>query len=113
MKEEIFLNMSKSWPEITDIFGILICCELAYHFKHGVICITRCCKSQIVCVGLVIYKLPLSLEVKQGLPMYLMYYWIRFSQYPSCNLVCQNVGILYTIRRQIAISTDIENAEWL
>ena len=27
-----------------------------------------------------------------------MYYWIRFSQYSSCILVCQNV---YTISRQL------------
>ena len=31
--------------------------------------------------------------------------------YPSCRLVCQNVAILYTICRQIAISTNIENKE--
>ena len=73
---------------------------------------TKLYYSQTVWVGLVIYNLQLSLEVKQSLPMYLMYYyWIRFSKYPSCILVCQNVAILYTISRQIAISTNIENAE--
>ena len=36
---------------------------------------------------------------------------VRFSQYPSCILDGQNVAILYTISRQIAISTNIENAE--
>ena len=34
-------------------------------------CITRCCKSQIVWTRLVIYNLPLSLEVKQSVAMYL------------------------------------------
>ena len=33
--------------------------------------------------------------------------WIRFSYI----LVCQNVAILYTINRQIAISTNIEHEE--
>ena len=74
-------------------------------------CITRCCKSQIVCVGLVIYNLLFSLEVKQSLPMYLMYYWIRFSKYLSYILVFQNVAILYAISGQIGISTNIKNAE--
>ena len=39
------------------------------------------------------------------------HYWIRFIKYPSCILVFQNVAILYTISRQIAMSTNIENAE--
>ena len=43
--------------------------------------------------------------------MYLMYFSVRFSSYPSCILVCQNVAILYTISKQIAISTNIEHAE--
>ena len=30
-----------TWPEITDIINILIRCEFAYHFKHGVICNTK------------------------------------------------------------------------
>ena len=28
----------QTWSEITDIINILIRCEFAYHFKHGLIC---------------------------------------------------------------------------
>ena len=79
---------------------ICILCWIWLHLRL-LNCITRCCKSQIVCVRLVICNLPLSLEIKQSLAMYLMYYWVRFSQYTSCILVCQNVAILHTISRQI------------
>ena len=107
-----------SWSEMTDIINIVICCKFAYHVEFGFICevlncTTQCCKSKIVWVRLVIYNLPLSLEVKQSPPMHLMYYWIRFSWYPSCILVCHNVAILYTISRQTAISANIENEEWV
>ena len=72
---------------MTDMINILIRFEFAYHNEFGFICeyqivlrdVVNPTKSQIVGVRLVIYNLPLSLEVKQSVPMYLMYYWIRFS----------------------------------
>ena len=39
------------------------------------------------------------------------YFFASYATDPSCISVCQNVAILYTISRQIATSTNIENAE--
>ena len=42
------------WPEITDIINILIPCEFAYYFKHGVICNSKLYYATLLianCVG--------------------------------------------------------------